>query len=302
MKKICIILMIVLTIVFLPSCKKESDKEEKDKLPEHLKTIAEGNNKIIEDVEKIYDLMINPEKTDISQDELSGDKPESSDNNNDSNKESKDKDTKNEDSDTEEEDQNIVGDNQDSEAKTDIAQIISKMWQEVSNTCKEIHGNWNDYELDTIRDGADKEDIGKFEIAVNGLTIAVDNKDILDILYKTNDVNMSLAAFYDLYKGHIEGEKNRINYCIRGAYLSALENDWENSAKILRKTPVYIDELKDKLIIDDKNAKNLKKLEISIKDMQNAVISKNKELLLIKRDIVVDNLYGIVQGEKKKEK
>ncbi|WP_066502302.1 hypothetical protein [Abyssisolibacter fermentans] len=306
MKKIYIILILII-IVSLPACKsqKEEDKNT-DKIPEQLKTITEGNEKIVENIEKIHDYLINPKKAEIDQDEMSKGKSEEEDSEN--KKEEKDGESGSEDEKKESENKSneqqntgtIKKDEEDGK-ETDLSQIIVKMWGEITSISKEIHGSWNEYEMESLKKGATEEDILKFETAINGLTIAIDNKDILDIMYKTNDVTMSLARFYDLYKDNIDGEKNRINYYIRGSYLYGFENDWETSLSQIQQANKQLEKLNNKIISDKKNSKYLKKLEISIKDMENVIPNKSRELLRIKRDIVLDNLDAIIQGEKKDE-
>lgn len=306
MKKIFVILSIMIISIGLISCSKKEENKNKDNIPDQLKTISENNNKIMKDVEKIMSLMVNPIQTDISQEQLSSDKngsgssPSDKQGDKDESKDSQGSDEQSSDSE-DESNPETAGENQDKEIDNTIAQIIMKMWLEISDTCKEMHGNWNDYELDTLKDGIKKESIEKLEVSMNGLTVGIDKKDLLDILYKANDVNMSLADFYDLYKGNIEGEKNRINYCIRGSYLYAVENDWKTSTDTLNQVDEYVTQLKDKIITDEKNSKHIKKLVVSINDMKMSLSNKNRELLLIKRDIVLDNLFGIIQGTKKSE-
>ncbi len=253
-------------------------EDSKEKISEHLEKIDGENEKLIEEVEKIKKerekpvIMLEDEKSSNSK-----------------NEEEKGDEEKKEKDDTIKTEDKIL--------KRDKA--VYTMWENTLKKVELIHQEWNSYEQEAIEKGASSDDILAFERAIDGLALAVDNKDIFKTLIKANEATYNLARFFDFYKGNIDGEISRIKYYARQIYLASALNQTLDMDGMLKNISDALDRLRQKVRLEEKDKDVIIKLHSSIQDMLKTFQYKNTELLRIKKDIVLENAKEVLEKARK---
>ena len=261
-RKFILFVFVIIIAISSFSCKKESNKkytsyEKIEKAPKSLDSIYEGVNSILENVEKLNAIIKEPE-------EKQGEKTNEKSEENKSKDEDKQKQTK--------------------EEKT------NKLWKTMNNSIKEIHAHWNSYEIEGTKKAGISSGEEKFEESLNKLTLAVENKDVFNILNNGSQVYLNISPFFDSYKDEIKGDLCKIKYYIYQTYLIGESGDLDRAKEILSEGEVYLTNLRHKIGKDEKKTKAFEKLNFSLQDIKGVLNENNSNLLTIKRDIILDNI------------
>lgn len=287
------LIFVILILLILTSCGKkeeESEIKEEEKVSEELSKIQEKTEKIIEDIEKIIEedekpLFVEEKKKDEEKDS-SGQGGESGD-------------SSGGESGSSEQSQALVPpeektyEEKKQEEKIKRDEKIEKDWMDLSKSIEKIHKEFSKYKIKAIEEGINTDTISQTENHLNNLTIAIGKKEKINSLKQADKLIFSLGNYFDLYKGNIEGDLNRITYTMREAYLYAVEEDFESAKKVAIEYESYFSILRQKIDIDKKDKKHLDTLEISIKDLINSLKYNDADLVKIKRDVVLDNIDKI---------
>lgn len=281
-----ILLIIIISLVLSTACmnrpKRGSIKiEEKDESPETLISVEEGIDEILTsmtDIEEILklsesELQVEKGKTESKKDETEdeGDKKDTEKKENGEKDNQKDKTTK-----------PLLKDEE-----------LAKRWNEIDTKMEKIHGDWNDYEVESMKKGGNPEKGKTFKKNLNSFTIGVENRNIPKIMDMGSKTINSLASFFDLYKDEIRGDLSRIKYAAHQAYLNAAKGNVSNANKLLNSTEDYVTRLRQKLDKDKAKEKTLDKLSLAIADMKQSLNEKSIKLLVIKRDIILENIKAL---------
>jgi hypothetical protein len=288
LKILYLIIGFILIFTMGISCAKKQErpaqKETKDKIPQTLSKIQEDTQKITEELEKIQEEMKKPvEPVQQGNQQQGGDQQEGGQQG----------------GSTPRKEQQGGGQQQKPEGPTaNKKEKINKMWEGVTKKAEDIHKSWNDYETKAIEDGVGEQAIAGFENALNGMTIAVQSKDIMQALDKANQMFLYAADFLDMYKGNPDGEAARMRYYIQQAYLDAQEGNWSKAEADMEGGEPVFERLRKKVKLDEKDKLLIEKLSLSLEDMRSAIPDRDVELLKIKRDIALKNLDGIKEKAK----
>ncbi|NMB07141.1 MAG: hypothetical protein GX981_01990 [Tissierellia bacterium] len=268
MKKINLIkvIIIILISIILSSCNKEGNKKEskiekKEKAPKSLVSVSEELDKILAsmgEIKKITELT--PLEFETLHSKGKG-----------------------------EEEGKKEGEKKKEEKLELRDEELLKKWNNIDKKIEKIHSEWNNYEVEAIKKAVNPEKAKEFKKNLNLCTIAIEDRNIKNILDTGSQAILSLASFFDLYKDEIKGDLSRIKYAIYQAYLIE-ENNIENAKKILDSTGENITRLRQKLGKDKEKVNRLDKLSLAIEDMKQSLNEDNKKLLELKRDIVINNI------------
>jgi len=305
MKRKVLILCLIIAFLLSSCTKKEEStemKENKEKIPEELTQVQENNAKIIEKIEKI---MEEEEEPIFVEEKEEKDKKEEEDS-------EKEQDSQDQGSDSGGQSEGQSGGSQGSgnpqsvmppeektyeekkkEEKIKRDEKIEKKWMDLSKTIEKIHNSWSKYKVKAMEKGINTDTLSQTENYLNQLTIALGKKEKINSLKQSDKLIFSLGNYFDLYKGNIEGDLNRITYIAREIYLYSLEEDFENAKQISKEYESYFSMLRQKINIEKKDEKYLQTLQISIKDLINSLNYKDVNLVKIKRDVVLDNIEKI---------
>ena len=169
---------------------------------------------------------------------------------------------------------------------------LAKRWSQIDTKMEKIHGDWNDYEVESMKKG----EIRKKERLLKEFKFIyhrVENRNIPKIMDMGSKTINSLASFFDLYKDEIRGDLSRIKFAAHQAYLNAAKGNVSNANKLLNSTEDYVTRLRQKLDKDKAKEKTLDKLSLAIADMKQSLNEKSIKLLVIKRDIILENIKAL---------
>jgi len=271
-KIMCVALIFVLLLFGGVSCKRKEERpaspDTKEKIPKELMSMYEKTENIFEEVEKFQEEMKKPDTAGQEQ--------------------GKEEDTG--------KPQEQQGEEQQQQEKSPMDKKQEKMkqtFEKIDKMIKEIHTNWNSYEVKAMDDNANDMDISYFENTLNRLTVVSENKNPLDVLTQTNKLALHMADFFDLYKGDTEADIIRIKYHIRQIYLYGQQEEWNKAEQqSIEIDPLFI-RISHKVKSGKESKELLEKLRLSLEDVKNVITVQNLELMNIKRDIVLKNLDEI---------
>ena len=300
MKKNIALIYIIILSIFLVSCIGKNEKEmqvnKKEVAPETLSKVFQGIDEVLKSVDSIV------ETAELKESEFQAIKDQ----------EEKKEEKSKEESKNSEGGQNGQGqggqggqgggqeqgnqqgggseEKQEEDKMTKDHELFLK-WREVDKKLEEIHTSWNEYEVESMEKGANKQRSEELKNNLNVFTIAVSNRETKDIYEAASRVYNSLAPYFDLYKDEISGDLSRIKYLVYTALLQAQEGNIEEANKALSETEEYTSRVRKQLKED--KVKELEKLSLSIEDMKLALKENNTELLKIKLDIIIENIRAL---------
>ena len=263
----------MITLILSTACMNKSSKksmkvEQKEKSPKPLTSVGEEIDGILGSMNDIEEIL------ELSESELKAEKGGVE------NKKGETKDKGNEkDNDKNKETNPLAKDEE-----------LTNKWKEIDNKIEKIHEDWNNYEVESMKKGASVEKGKNFKKNLNLFTIAVENRNIPDIMDTGSKAIGSLAFFFDLYKDVIKGDLSRIKYAAYQAYLNAKNRNVPNANKLLGSTEEYITRLRQKLDKDKAKIKTLDKLSLAIADMKQSLNENSVKLWGLKRDIIIKNV------------
>ena len=167
---------------------------------------------------------------------------------------------------------------------------IQKLWDDIDKKVKDIHTQWNSYEAEALKKGATPDTFSKFKNSLNGLTVAVENRDHENIINLGSQMYLNLSPFFDLYKDEIGGSIGRIKYSVYQAFLVAEKGDKQKADEFLTQAETNISNMRQKLGTDKKKVAMLDKLNFALQDMKSSLQLDSSSLLKIKRDIILKNI------------
>lgn len=166
---------------------------------------------------------------------------------------------------------------------------IDKVWQEIEKKLEEIHGFWNDYEIEGQKKGASREQLDSFENAINQLTNYVSKKTVMESYGGISQVYLSLRPIFDLYLDDIMAELTNLKYDTYRAYILGIGDGEDTNFQIFENNEDLYTRLRHKL--DDESMNKLvDKLENSITSLKKGLKEDSRRLNMIKKNIVLDNI------------
>ena len=167
---------------------------------------------------------------------------------------------------------------------------ITKRWNEMDTKVEKIHKDWNSYEVEGVKKGGGSEKGKTLKDNLNLFTIALENRNIMEIMDTGSRVENSLAPFFNLYKDEIRGDLAKIKYVAYQSYLKAEKDEAPSASKLLDSTEDNVSRIRQKLDKDKEKIRGVDKLGLSIGDMKQSLGQNSLKLLAIKRDIILENI------------
>lgn len=290
-KAIKLLLVLVLILVLTTACTKKQERPnidtKEEKVPDKLKAMQEKNEDMIKDIEKIAEEMAKPEKP--QKKESAGQSKQQGNQESDKSGSSGGSEAGN--SEGGEVEQSKNQSSQVSGLSTKETQTkeekIESMWEAVKKLSEDIHNSWANYEITAIKKGAKKEELSRFEEAINKVTVAVTEKNVINALFYSNEITYNMAPFFDAYKGSLEGELMRVKYFVRQVLLYGTTGDWEESEKSILQAEETMSTARARIKLNKEDQELVEKLTLSLTNLKTSIPMKNVELIKIKRDIVL---------------
>ena len=166
---------------------------------------------------------------------------------------------------------------------------IDTVWNKIDDDITEIHKKWNVLESQLPSEKTPLEKTEDFEGILNDLTLSVVDREILGSLKFANELTGVTANF----RGHFDGIGNHdvygMYYHIRAAILSAASHNYTEAINHLNETGKIGDSMRRDLIKKD-SEDILRKLELSMDDLEEQLADENFYLSQIKSAIVIKNI------------
>ncbi|WP_352420252.1 hypothetical protein [Proteiniborus sp.] len=296
-----VLIILAITILATTACTKNPEKpnieKKEEKVPEKLKAMQGKNEDIIKEIEKIVEEMKKPEEPKKPEEKAQQQQQGQGDGGGGSQGGGGGGSQGGGGSDSEGgsgQDQQKTSEKTGGEKKPETKQEkIDTMWKAVKKTSEDLHTSWGDYEIIAIEKGVKKQELSKFEDTINNLTVAVEDKNIINSLFYSNEVTYNMAPFFDAYKDNREGELMRIKYFTRQAHLHGGTGDWDKSEESIRQAEEAMNIARARIKLNKEDQQLMEKLNISLTNMKTSIPMKNVELIKIKRDIVLKNVDEI---------
>jgi len=164
-------------------------------------------------------------------------------------------------------------------------------WIKINKTLREIHAQWNVYEGQAVKDGAPPETLTKFEEAVTHLSNTIFTKDEMKTLIAANQSYQYIPEFLNLYKHNKPPETKKMKFHIQQILFDSKMNKWDLSEMHLKglNNAWTITQSKMK----KENIQLNQRISNAIRDFENAVKTKNPQLVDIKAEILLKNIEAI---------
>ena len=160
-------------------------------------------------------------------------------------------------------------------------------WNKMQEPIKEIYSSWNSIIIDLNNLQIKNLDLINFGKKVDEISIYINEKNTNNVLLSISDLYSLLAIYTNSYNSNVD-MKNKINskYYLIKAYSLTNTDNWvlinENIAKAEKINLDYITNID--------NNYNISRIYVSIKELENSINIKNKEIFKMKLKIVLENL------------
>ena len=160
-------------------------------------------------------------------------------------------------------------------------------WNKMQEPIKEIYYSWNSIIINLNNIQIKNLDLINFGKKVDEISIYINEKNTNKVLLSISDLYSLLAVYTNSYNSNVD-IKTKINskYYLIKAYSLTNTDNWvlinENIAKAEKINLDYITNID--------NNYNISRIYVSIKELENSINIKNKEIFKMKLKIVLENL------------
>jgi hypothetical protein len=161
-------------------------------------------------------------------------------------------------------------------------------WQKEDTSIKNIHRNWNALEPEAIKAGLATKDRDGFEQALEKLTLSVAQRKQEESLTAAIELYGQYANLVRVFSMPIPAEFFQLKYQVMMAVSQATKKDWAAAEQHIPQIQESWTHLKVKAQKQD--GKSVSRTEFSLHDLEQALKRQELDLLLIKAEVVMDNL------------
>lgn len=170
-------------------------------------------------------------------------------------------------------------------------QKIESDWQNEISGIKKIHQEWNKLEPQCVKAGLSVSARDSFESALDKLTLGVGKQDKKASIVAAIEVYGEYASLVELFNAPVPSDFYRLKYEIMSAVAEAGQNEWDLAQERIPRIKEYWNHVKVQTKQEDENLMNC--TDFSLQDLENAFMSRETDLLLIKTEIVMKNLQEL---------
>lgn len=307
------VLMLIIFIIGLTGCSKGSaekkpsnNAEQKPKAPSELKTIAADLDTIISELDKKLkqknalpmqqNIQLNP------QEKSQGEKTQEGQTQNNQSQEggqSQDKQSQSDQSQSEKSSsgQSDSSQTQSKQSQTSASQTApnkteaSKDWQKEFERLRNIHTSWNSVMPEAVQAGMSIEARNQFTKALDQLTQEISKQQPGPSLSAALSLYKNYADMAQVFSTSIPAEFYQVKYEIMAAIFEGSQKNWTKAEE-------HVPKMKEHWLYlgaqaKDTDSKMLSKTEFAILDLEQAIKSKQSDLVMIKGEIAMTNLKSL---------
>ncbi|HZK86480.1 MAG TPA: hypothetical protein VFC40_00775 [Syntrophomonas sp.] len=164
-------------------------------------------------------------------------------------------------------------------------------WMKLESGLKDIHKSWNKIEPEAIKAGLSVSEIKGFEQAIEKLTLQISKQNKMGSLGDAIELYGQYANLAKVFKSPVPADYYKTKYEIMAASVEATNGEWTKALERAPKIKDYWKSLKVQAKVKDE--KIISRSEFSMDDFETALNSNNLDLLIIKAEIVLENLQQI---------
>lgn len=154
-------------------------------------------------------------------------------------------------------------------------------WETIKFDIEHIQDNWNTIILDLYKININNEDVVKFGNDLDATTIAIKDENKILTLQQLSKLYEYLVKYTEQYSKDTKRiNKIKTKYNVIKAYTLVDEEKWEQISKyLLEAEKSYTNILNNS---EESNETNANKIYIALKELQNSISMKNKDVFYIK--------------------
>lgn len=283
---ITILIIIIITILLAPGCSSKSkDSQAKkpststqQKPPPELKSILGDIEKIIADLSKQIAMDKKPAQQMQTGQSQSGQSGQSGQSNSGQSSQSQSG-------------QSQSGNQKGMSQSSNSSKTQEDPWLKLESGLKDIHKSWNKIEPEAIKAGLSVSEIKSFEQAIEKLTLQISKQNKMGSLGDAIELYGQYANLAKVFKSPVPADYYKTKYEIMAASVEATNGEWTKALERAPKIKDYWKSLKVQAKVKDE--KIISRSEFSMDDFETALNSNNLDLLIIKAEIVLENLQQI---------
>lgn len=174
-------------------------------------------------------------------------------------------------------------------------------WEQADRTVKSIHKKWNEYQPEAVKVGIQSEIINNFTNDLNILTNDIANKNLMNTLNDANNLYKYIPEFLSHYKEKSIDIK-KLRYYTRDVMYKSRFDKWDFADTSIASAKSILPNLR--INAKENVKKNYESLEYAVYDMEKVTKDRQKSLIQIKGNVVLDNIKNIekfIKNESEKE-
>lgn len=171
------------------------------------------------------------------------------------------------------------------------AQTNTNDWSKEFQSMRDIHQNWNKLMPEAVQAGMSTEARNQFSQALDQLTQAVSSQQLESSMSAALALYKNYADMARLFSTQVPAELYQVKYEIMTAVFEASQKNWTKAEE-------HIPKMREQWMYLGAQAKNvdtklLSQTEFSISDLQDAIRTKQADLIMIKGEIAMTNLNNL---------
>ncbi len=160
-------------------------------------------------------------------------------------------------------------------------------WNKMQEPIKEIYSSWNSIIIDLNNLQIKNLDLINFGKKVDEISIYINKKNTNKVLLSISDLYSLLAVYTNSYNSNVD-IKTKINskYYLIKAYSLTNTDNWV----LINENITIAEKINLDYITNIDNNYNISRIYVSIKELENSINLKNKEIFKMKLNIVLEKL------------
>jgi len=160
-------------------------------------------------------------------------------------------------------------------------------WEQVDKIIKDTHKKWNEYQPEAVKIGISSEMTNSFDNTLNTLTNNIDGKSLISTLSNATDLYKYIPEFLSHYKSKFVDIK-RVKYFTRDVMYNSRSDKWDLADNSITKMNTLLSNIRSQSSEEIKN--NINSLLYGISDLEKVTKERQKNLIQIKGNIILDNI------------
>lgn len=165
-------------------------------------------------------------------------------------------------------------------------------WEEIKSETEMLYGAWNTILLDLYKVNVSSENILKFSSNLDRATIAIKNENKREALIAMSDLYSLISLYMETYKGNTkETNIQKVKSAVMKAYANVENENWTQvNTEISNADNIYLTLINGNLKEENYD---INKGYILLKELQNSISEKDKDIFYIKYKNLIEKLNNI---------